>query len=82
MVAEKAIEKRMSEFLNYPIQKGINLLNEKIAYNNVPPNLVIKGKVTTVDIPEFKIETEGLKFGIVADCLGELIMKGNLKPIA
>ena len=81
LVAEKAIESRMSEFLNFPIQKGIDLLNEKIESNNVPPNLVIKGKVTTIDIPEFEIEKEGLKLGIVADCFGELEMVGE-KPIA
>jgi len=82
LVAEKAIETRMSEFLNFPIQKGIDLLNEKIASNNVPPNFLIKGMVTAVDIPEFEIEKEGLKLGIVADCFGELIMKESKKPIA
>ena len=83
LVAEKAIEKRMAEFLNFPIQKGIDLVNEKIAINQVPPNLVIKGKVTTVDIPEFEIEKDGLRLGIVADCLGmlELVMIGE-QPIA
>ena len=81
LVAEKAIEAKMAEFLNFPIQNGIDLLNEKIVSNNVPPNLVIKGKVTAVDIPEFEIGQDGLKLGIIADCLGELMMVGE-KPIA
>ena len=81
LVAEKAIEKRMSDFLNFPIQNGIDLLNEKITANNVPPNLVVKGKVMAVDIPEFEIEQEGLRLGIVANCSGVLEMVAK-KPIA
>ena len=73
LVAEKAIESKMSEFLNFPIQNALDILNQNITSNKVLPNITIKGNVKNVDIPEIEIEKEGLSLGIIAE--GDMSME-------
>ena len=56
----KVIENKISTLLNFPIQKSIDLMNQKVKYIPFQNGLFAKGKINTLNIPFIKVQSDSL----------------------
>ncbi len=56
----KFLEEKISAILNFPIQKSIDLANQKVKYVPFSDGLFAKGKINMVDIPQLEVQRDAL----------------------
>jgi hypothetical protein len=56
----KVIEDKISNILNFPIQKSIDFANQKVKYVPFQAGLFAKGKISEVDLPQLEVQGDAL----------------------
>ncbi|MFK7773165.1 MAG: DUF4403 family protein [Saprospiraceae bacterium] len=56
----KVIEGKISNMLNFPIQKSIDFANQKVKYVPFQNGLFAKGKIKEVNIPQVEVQSDAL----------------------
>lgn len=75
----KIVEEKISSILNFPIQKSIDLVNQKVKHVPFQDGLFVKGKINVVDIPQLEVQSEALVISLSMEGYMQLGLE-NSKP--